>query len=614
MNVLHKLLRAYTIRVRMLAAIAMVLALISAVGGVGMYGMYTAKQHTDLFMANSYVEAEHLIDISTAMGNLRRYEKDLILNYEKQAEQVKYTQAWRDAYQTLVTTANKLLEGEDDVDNPHVRELLKLVEAYHAKVEALLPQITSGAYDSATAINRLLGPAKEQAHAAELKLADLQKVLHGEAAADQVEVQKVQQYSVLFFAASLLLAVVLVVPLTLINSRSIVAPIEQARDLAQAIAGGDLTRSVQVNGHDECSDLLDALGGMQDALRGMVGNIRLTTESISTASTQIASGNQDLSGRTEQTAGSLQQTASSMEQLTGTVRQTADSARTANQLASSAAQAAQRGGEVVSQVVQNMDEISSQSRKIAEIIGTIDGIAFQTNILALNAAVEAARAGEQGRGFAVVAGEVRNLAQRSANAAREIKSLIGASVDKVESGSRLVQDAGATMSEIVSSVQRVSDIISEITAATTEQSSELGQVNTAVTQLDQMTQQNAALVEESAAAAESLREQAGRLSSLVSAFRTADMHGQHQLAVQQAQALTRATIDHARGSAASQAPTHTKAHRPAVASPRAPVATAAATSSAATGSATSASGSTAPRVATARAPVADSHDGDWTSF
>ncbi|MFM2068285.1 MAG: hypothetical protein RLZZ584_3194 [Pseudomonadota bacterium] len=551
MNALQNLLRGYTIRSRMIGAIVMVLALLAVVGGVGLTGMYKAAAHSDKFMSNSFVEAEQLIHIATAMGDLRRYEKDLIINYEKPEVQGKYAQSWRESYQRLVTSASKLLEGDEDVDNPHVRELLKLAEAYHAKVESMMPQITSGTYDNAMAVNRLLGPAKEQAHAAELKLAKLEEVLHSEAVADQGEVHQAQELSVLLFALSIGVAVLLVVPLTLVNSRSIVGPLEQAHDLAQAIAGGDLTSQVPSQGKDECSDLLRAVAGMQDALRGMVGNIRQTTESISTASTQIASGNQDLSGRTEQTAGSLQQTASSMEQLTGTVRQTADSARTANQLASSAAQAAQRGGEVVSQVVQNMDEISSQSRKIAEIIGTIDGIAFQTNILALNAAVEAARAGEQGRGFAVVAGEVRNLAQRSANAAREIKSLIGASVDKVESGSRLVQDAGATMSEIVTSVQRVSDIIGEITAAATEQSSELGQVNTAVTQLDQMTQQNAALVEESAAAAESLREQAARLAELVAAFRTVDLLGQQQRAARQvatqAMSVTHAAIQRARG-------------------------------------------------------------------
>jgi len=277
----------------------------------------------------------------------------------------------------------------------------------------------------------------------------------------------------------------------------------------------DLTAALKLDLHGTHSVRLQSVLAEVDKLvRQLVG----TVQSISVASAEIASGNQDLSGRTEQTASSLQQTSSSMEQLTGTVGQTADSARTANQLASSAAQAAQRGGEVVSQVVASMQDISTSSRKIGEIIGVIDSIAFQTNILALNAAVEAARAGEQGRGFAVVAGEVRSLAQRSANAAKEIKTLIGASVEKVESGSRLVEDAGSTMSEIVAGVQRVTDIIGEITAASTEQSTELGQVSQAVSQLDQMTQQNAALVEQSAAAAESLKDQAQRMADLVAVF------------------------------------------------------------------------------------------------
>ena len=249
-------------------------------------------------------------------------------------------------------------------------------------------------------------------------------------------------------------------------------------------------------------------------------SVSRSTGNIQTASGEIASGSTDLSQRTEQTASSLQQTAGAMAQLTGNVRQSAESASTANQLASSAVSAAQRGGEVVKQVVANMDQISSSSKRIADIIGTIDGIAFQTNILALNAAVEAARAGEQGRGFAVVASEVRSLAQRSAQAAREIKTLIGASVDKVDAGTRLVKDAGSTMGDIVASVQRVADIIREITSATQQQSQGIGQVNGAVNSLDQMTQQNAALVEESAAAAESLKDQAGRLNAVVARFRT----------------------------------------------------------------------------------------------
>jgi methyl-accepting chemotaxis protein len=302
-------------------------------------------------------------------------------------------------------------------------------------------------------------------------------------------------------------------------TRGVKQPIDEAMRVAERIAEGDLSTPVTVRTHDEIGRLLAAVGAMQERLRGLVGEIRRAADSIEVASAEVAGGNQDLSQRTEQTASSLQQAASSMTQLTGTVRQSAEAAAQANQLADSASSVARRGGAVVGEVVSTMDQISTASRRIADIIGVIDGIAFQTNILALLAAVEAARAGEQGRGFAVVAGEVRSLAQRSAEAAKEIKSLIGSSVERVEAGGRLVQEAGGTMNDIVASVQRVSDIIGEISAAAGEQSSGIGQVSQSVTQLDAMTQQNAALVEQSAAAAESLREQSQRLSGLVSAFR-----------------------------------------------------------------------------------------------
>ncbi|MBU0829886.1 MAG: HAMP domain-containing protein [Gammaproteobacteria bacterium] len=312
------------------------------------------------------------------------------------------------------------------------------------------------------------------------------------------------------FALGLVLSFVLV--------RSITRPLHRAVELSDAIASGNLTVSAHDDRQDEFGHLLRSVSQMAARLRGLVSEVRSGVDSMSNASVEIATGNHDLSARTEQTAANLEETAASMEKLTATVTQSADTARQANQLASTAAQAATRGGEVVAQVVESMQHITHSSRKIADIIGVIDSIAFQTNILALNAAVEAARAGEQGRGFAVVASEVRGLAQRSAEAAKEIKGLINASVETVETGSGQVTQAGQTMEEIVSSVRRVSDLIGEITASSNEQRDGIGQVNQAVSNLDQMTQQNAALVEESAAAASSLRDQAQRLAEVVSVF------------------------------------------------------------------------------------------------
>ncbi|MGJ7535769.1 MULTISPECIES: methyl-accepting chemotaxis protein [unclassified Variovorax] len=299
----------------------------------------------------------------------------------------------------------------------------------------------------------------------------------------------------------------------------IVRPLGHAVEVAETVAAGDLSMHIEVESRDETGQLMHALREMNASLAKVVGEVRTGTDTIATASGQIAAGNQDLSSRTEEQASSLEQTAASMEELTSTVKQNADNARQANQLAVSASEVAVKGGSVVSQVVDTMGSIDASSKKIVDIIGVIDGIAFQTNILALNAAVEAARAGEQGRGFAVVASEVRSLAQRSAAAAKEIKTLIGDSVEKVEEGSKQVEEAGRTMEEIVGSVKRVTDIMGEITAASQEQTSGIEQINQAITQMDQVTQQNAALVEEASAAAQSLQEQASSLVQAVSVFK-----------------------------------------------------------------------------------------------
>jgi len=322
----------------------------------------------------------------------------------------------------------------------------------------------------------------------------------------------------MIICAAVALSVVLGLALALAVARRIAGSLTAASRSARDVARGDLTCSIPSGGADEAGRLLAALRDMQGGLRELVGTVRQGVDSVATASAEIATGNHDLSVRTEKQSSSLQFTVSAIQQMAGNIRHNTESARQATQLASSASEIAVRGGETVQGVVRTMDEISGASRKIVDIIGVIDGIAFQTNILALNAAVEAARAGEQGRGFAVVASEVRTLAQRSAVAAKEIKSLIQASVDKIETGATLVQDAGSTMTEIVRAVRGVNDVIGEIASAAGAQNEGIEQISVAVSDLDQMTQQNAALVEQSAAAAESLKEQGGRLHEVVARF------------------------------------------------------------------------------------------------
>ena len=409
---------------------------------------------------------------------------------------------------------------------------------------------------------------------------------------------------------------------SMVNSFS--AALARAVGYAKGIAQGHLDQKIAIDRSDEIGELLQAFSEMQTALERMVTTVHQTTASINSAASEVAMGNADLSSRTEATASSLEQTASSMEEITATVKQSADSARQANQLASTAAAVAAKGGEVVGQVVGTMQDIQTSSQKIADIIGVIDGIAFQTNILALNAAVEAARTGEQGRGFAVVAGEVRSLAQRSANAAKEIKDLITTSVERVHAGTEQVETAGKTMEEIVASVQRVNDIIGEITAAAGEQSNGIAQVNVAVNQLDQMTQQNAALVEESASAAQSLREQAGRLSDAVNAFRVGS-DGRMPVAappsprpaVSSAPKISANTYSKTSGGAVKNAPSASSSSKPAAAKPalkRPALSAPAGKPAAAAPSATAAAPASAKAAPTKVVAPKPSDDGDWETF
>ena len=512
------ILRNFSIRTRMIGAIAMVLGLLLMLAATGLLGLRQVDADSSRFVTETYGSTVRLAHLRTAIGNVRRYEKDLLINYDNANEQAAYRGKWNQAVEETLAAAKDLSASSRSDEAAAATKLDDLVRRYVAAATPVFKQIEVGGFNDAPVANTALAAAKKLVHQAEEQVKIVQAGLDQQAAANAEGRASAVKHAYALLAAALLLAVVLVVPLTLTNMVSICQPIDQARHVAERIATGNLSQTIDSHGADEAAGLLKALGLMQESLHGIVGQVRQSAESIQVASAEVASGNTDLSQRTEQAASHLQQTASSIQQLTGSVRHSADAAAQANQLAASASSVARRGGAVVGQVVSTMDEINASSKRIADIIGTIDGIAFQTNILALNAAVEAARAGEQGRGFAVVASEVRSLAQRSAEAAREIKALIGTSVDKVETGARLVQDAGNTMGEIVASVQRVTDVIGEITAAAAEQSGGIGQVNGAVTSLDQMTQQNAALVEESAAAAESLKDQAQRLAGVVARF------------------------------------------------------------------------------------------------
>ncbi len=453
-----------------------------------------------------------MLETGIAMRNIG-LQSDVSL-MQKEEEKVKANRARYDAARTKLQSL-----GLNDAEKKVVNDITALQTDVDAAFKEAMGQIMAfNAEGAAKVIAGRIDPLQQQTLAALNKLVDLQQA----AVADFKESSnKADRNLTLWMVVLAAVAVGVGILCALVITKSITRPLSGAVEVAQKVAAGELTSQVTVEGKDETSELLQALKDMNESLAKTVGMVRTSTDTITTASQEIATGNADLSARTESQASSLEETAASMENLTSTVKQNADNARQANQLAVSASSVAEKGGHVVSQVVDTMGSIKQSSTKIVDIIGVIDGIAFQTNILALNAAVEAARAGEQGRGFAVVASEVRNLAQRSAAAAKEIKALIDDSVDKVDAGGRLVDEAGQTMGLIVTSIKQVADIMGEITAATLEQSHGIEEVNAAIGQMDEMTQQNAALVEEAAAAAESMQEQANNLAQAVSIFKLA---------------------------------------------------------------------------------------------
>ena len=522
---LFVLMRQFTVRFRMIGAIGVVLVLLLLVGGAGMFGMFRIHQLSGNVIDESMAVVDRVAGLRLDMAQVRRHEKDMIIQYEKPELIRQIRTRWEADMDKIGKRVEELSSVLSEERRPQLQKATEHLKSYRNMFTGITRQLEDSAYETATIANRMSGRAVAEFEEADKLLTQIDEGVRAEAEVSNTSRNATLDSMLFIFAGLVVLALAIVVPLTLLNMQAICRPLEQARQLAQAIASSDLSQRMQAEGRDEVADLQRALEQMRSGLAGMVGQLREAGESIATASREIATGNQDLSNRTEQTAGNVQQTVSAIGALSSNVQQTAGSAQTANQLVATASQAAQRGGSVVTQAVQSMHSISQSSRKINDIIGVIDGIAFQTNILALNAAVEAARAGEQGRGFAVVASEVRSLAGRSAEAAKEIKTLIGASVTAVDGGVRQVEEAGGVMQEIVAGVQRVRDIIGEISVAANSQSTGIGDVNGSVQEIDRMTQQNAALVEESAAAAQSMREQADRLAEIVRQFRLEERSG-----------------------------------------------------------------------------------------
>ena len=514
-------LRHMRIGARLAAGFGLACLLVVTTGGTGLFMTQRMNANTEDLGGNWLPSIQALSAIESAVNTERRALMRHVLEIDasgKQAQAAVLEDMRAKTLPTLLQRYEALISSEEE--RALYTDIRAKLDAYHATVDTLLPLSNAGDEKLAEVRHLLHGDSSRTF----LALADaIQKDvdLNGKGAHDAVAKSQQDYQQALWITVTVLTgAAIGCTAMAWSITRSIAQPLQDAMGLATAVSEGDLSRQLAVTGNDELSTLGRTLNTMSANLSKVVSQIRVGTDAIATASAQIAQGNADLSSRTEHQAASLQQTAASMQEMNDTVRGNSENARQANQIALQATQVASQGGDDVGHVVATMSAIQESSRRISDIIGVIDGIAFQTNILALNAAVEAARAGEQGRGFAVVASEVRSLAQRSANAAREIKGLITDSVEKVETGTAQVNQAGQTIGEVVQQVRKVNDLIAEISASSTEQSQGVGQINVAVNQLDQTTQQNAALVEETSAAAESLRQQAQQLAQSVSAFKT----------------------------------------------------------------------------------------------
>ena len=512
MNVLNNL----KIGARLAVGFAAVIALLIALAALGVTRLIAMHENTELILHDRFGKVALAHTIENQVNQRSRALRSAMLTTDPAIVAREL-----DKVSAAVTVIDKALDRLQQIIRTErgkaaLNSLLAKRAVFNAHVNKLVDMIKANQIDAARAylVQDLITPQNEYLAAITVFVdSQVQGMEQFGKEAGELSQGAIRMMMLLTVAATLL-----AVAVGYTMTRSIVRPLQKAVQIAQTVAAGDLGSCFEIDSTDETGQLLSALRNMNDSLRDIVGKVRIGTDTIATASSQIAAGNLDLSSRTEQQASALEETASSMEELTATVRQNGDNARQANLLAASASDVALKGGTVVAKVVDTMGSINASARKIVDIIGVIDGIAFQTNILALNAAVEAARAGEQGRGFAVVATEVRSLAQRSATAAKEIKQLIGDSVAQVETGSELVSRAGATMDEIVASVKRVTDIMSDIATATEEQDRGIVQINQAITEMDGVTQQNAALVEEASAAATSLQDEADDLARLVSVF------------------------------------------------------------------------------------------------